>query len=73
VPPYKQVAADIRHRIDSGEITRTVPGITRLMQEYGVARTTARKALLLLRDEGVIRIVPSWGSFVSSDDSGSAS
>jgi Bacterial regulatory proteins, gntR family len=41
-----------------------VPGVTALMPEYGIARTTAGKVLALLRDEGLITVVPGWGSFV---------
>lgn len=46
----------------------TVPSITTLMQTYHVARNTARKALLLLADEGCVRIVPGWGTFVIPRD-----
>ena len=41
------------------------------MQTYGVARNTARKALLLLSDEGYVRIVPGWGTFVTPRDQAS--
>jgi DNA-binding GntR family transcriptional regulator len=34
------------------------------MQEHGVARNTARRALAILEDEGLIEIVHGWGSFV---------
>jgi Bacterial regulatory proteins, gntR family len=49
--PYRQVAADLRAQIERGELTATVPSITTLMQTYGVARNTARKALLMLADQ----------------------
>jgi GntR family transcriptional regulator len=64
-PPYRQVAADLRGQIERGELTATVPSITALMQTYGVARNTARKALLVLADQGYVRIVPGWGTFVT--------
>ena len=38
--------------------------ITTLMQEYGIARNTARHALAVLAEEGLIEITPGWGSFV---------
>ena len=41
-----------------------VPSITTLMQEYGIARNTARHALAVLAEEGLIEITPGWGSFV---------
>ncbi len=66
VPPSRQVAEIIRARIRSGELRPgdRVPGVTALMQEFGIARTTAGKVLALLRDEGLITVVPGWGSFV---------
>jgi GntR family transcriptional regulator len=67
-PPYRQVASDLRGQIERGELTATVPSITALMQTYGVARNTARKALLMLADQGYVRIVPGWGTFVTPRD-----
>ena len=67
-PPYRQVAAHLRGQIERGELTATVPSITMLMQTYGVARNTARKALLMLADQGYVRIVPGWGTFVTPRD-----
>jgi DNA-binding GntR family transcriptional regulator len=66
VPPHRQVAEIIRARIRLGELQPggRVPGVTRLMQEFGIARTTAGKVLAVLREEGLITVVPGWGSFV---------
>jgi len=66
IPPHRQVAEIIRARIRSGELAPgdRVPGVTGLMQEFGIARTTAGKVLAALRDEGLITVVPGWGSFV---------
>ena len=66
VPPHRQVAQFIRDRIRDGEFGPgdRIPGVTGLMQEYGIARTTAGKVLSLLREEDVITVVPGWGSFV---------
>lgn len=66
VPPYLQVAAILRSRIESGELppkTR-LPSIVGLVQEYGIARTTAGKALSLLVEEGYAERVTGWGHFV---------
>jgi Bacterial regulatory proteins, gntR family len=38
----------------------------------GVARNTARKALLMLADQGYVRIVPGWGTFVIPRDQASS-
>lgn len=42
-----------------------VPSVNWLRQEYGVAETTARKAVALLRDEGLVETVMGGGSFVA--------
>ena len=62
-PPYRQVAAILRERITSGELApgAAVPSVRTLQQEYGIAQTTARKALKVLVDEGLARIVPAGG------------
>jgi DNA-binding GntR family transcriptional regulator len=56
----------LRRRIVSGELPpgARLPSIAGLMAEYGVARNTAAKALRMLADEGLVEIVPGWGSFV---------
>lgn len=35
-----------------------------LVQEYGIARTTAAKVLRVLVDEGLAEVVPGWGTYV---------
>ncbi len=63
VPPYRQLAGILRDQIQSGELApgAAVPSVKRLRQEYGVAETTARKAVALLRDEGLVETVMGWG------------
>jgi GntR family transcriptional regulator len=65
-PVYLQLAEILRGRIRSGELApnRPLPSYTALVQQYGVARGTAAKAVGLLVDEGVVRIVPGKGAFV---------
>jgi DNA-binding GntR family transcriptional regulator len=41
-----------------------VPSETQLPQEFGIARGTARKAIALLRDEGLVITVQGRGSYV---------
>jgi len=69
IPPYRQLAAILREQIRAGQLARgaMVPPIKRLRAEYGVAETTARKAVGLLRDEGLVETVPGWGSFVRKE------
>jgi DNA-binding GntR family transcriptional regulator len=67
MPPYQQIAADLRARIESGDLAPgdMVPSITRLAQEYDVAKGTAVKALDMLKREGLTRTVAGWGTFVA--------
>jgi GntR family transcriptional regulator len=67
VPPYKQVAAILRNRIESGALgpRQRLPSIATLVQEHGIARTTAAKALRVLVDEGLAEVVPGWGTYVT--------
>ena len=64
-PPYRQLAAILRGRIESGEITARLPGEKDLQQEYGLALATVRKAVKVLRDDGLVRTVPGWGTYVA--------
>lgn len=65
-PLYQQVAAILRAQIEDGTLPpdRPVPSITSLVQEYGIARGTAIKALGVLEDEGLVRVVQGRGTFV---------
>jgi len=42
-----------------------VPSEKELMDLFGVARTTVRRAIAYLRDQAVIRTVPGRGSYVA--------
>jgi DNA-binding GntR family transcriptional regulator len=63
---YVQIAGQIRGLIESGELAPgdPVPSINTLVQDHGVARQTAAKALQLLEDEGLTRRVPGLGYYV---------
>jgi GntR family transcriptional regulator len=63
-PPYRQLAAILRARIEAGEITSRLPGERSLQQEFGMAIVTVRKAVRVLRDEGIVRTTPGWGTYV---------
>jgi GntR family transcriptional regulator len=65
--PYEQIAAWIRERIRSGDLPsgRKIPSETSIQQETGAARTTIRRAVKLLRDEGLVETVPGHGTFVA--------
>jgi GntR family transcriptional regulator len=65
-PLYQQLAALLRARIDSGDLPpdRPIPSVARLVQEYGVARGTALHAVEVLREEGLVVVVPGRGTYV---------
>ena len=66
VPPYQQIAAALREQIASGQIPpgRRIPSLVELEQTYGVARDTLRKAVQVLKDEGLVETVPGMGIYV---------
>jgi DNA-binding GntR family transcriptional regulator len=64
---WAAVAAHITARIQAGDLppgTR-LPGERDLATEYGVALMTARRALKDLRERGLVRTLPSKGTFVT--------
>jgi len=67
VPPYRQIASILRARIESGEYPKgtRIPTESELVETYEVARTTARRSIALLRDEGLVTTVPQRGTYVS--------
>ena len=66
VPPYRQIAAIIRARIESGEYPQgsRIPTESEIVETFEVARTTARRSIALLREQGLIETVPQRGSYV---------
>jgi DNA-binding GntR family transcriptional regulator len=66
-PPSRQIAAHIRGAIEAGELQpgRKIPSETDIVQAIGVARTTARRAVALLRAEGTVVTVAGRGSYVA--------
>jgi len=67
-PPWVQLAAILRRRIADGSITAKVPSERALQQEFGLAPVTIRKAIHQLRDEGLVRTTPGWGTYVVRSD-----
>lgn len=66
-PVYQQIAAILRAQIEAGELVpdRPIPGESTLMQRYGVARETARKAVRVLVAEGLVFVVQGRGAYVA--------
>jgi|HubBroStandDraft_4_1064222.scaffolds.fasta_scaffold643897_2 GntR family transcriptional regulator len=65
-PLYSQVAAILRGRIESGELAHLdpLPSEKTVEQDLGVSRDTVRRAIKLLRDEGIVFTVPQRGTYV---------
>lgn len=67
VPRYRQLKEKIIRQISSGELRPRdrVPSENDLVQEAGVSRMTANRALRELNDEGYVERVAGVGTFVS--------
>ncbi len=70
VPRYRQIAGIIKRRIERGELepSRPIPSEVQMEQEFGVARATARRAVALLREWGLVVTVPGLGTYVRPED-----
>jgi GntR family transcriptional regulator len=63
--PYEIVAADLRRRIAAGEWQpgEALPTVAALAGHYQVSKATVTRTLRILADEGLVRVVPRWGTF----------
>ncbi|MGH8896754.1 MAG: GntR family transcriptional regulator [Egibacteraceae bacterium] len=66
LPKYMQVANHIRNQIIKGELKPgdEVPSERQIVEEWGVSRPTATKALSALRVEGLVEAQQGSGTFV---------
>lgn len=66
VPPYKQLADQIRTQIQSGELGpgAALPPESELVATTGLNRTTVRNAIKVLRAEGLLDVRQGRGTFV---------
>jgi DNA-binding GntR family transcriptional regulator len=67
VPRWRQVADVLRQRITDGTYPpgSRVPSVVDLLNEFGIATSTAQKVHRGLRAEGLIYTEPGLGSFVT--------
>jgi GntR family transcriptional regulator len=65
VAVYTQIADILRRRISHMQPDDPVPSEKEIMGAYGVGRHTARAAIKVLRDEGLVITVAHRGSFVA--------
>lgn len=63
--PGERVAADLRRRIAAGEWEPgdVLPTVAALAGHYGVSKATITRMMRTLADEGLVRVVPRWGTF----------
>jgi GntR family transcriptional regulator len=63
--PFEIVAADLRRRIAAGEWQpgEALPTVAALAEHYQVSKATVTRVLRILADEGLVRVVPRWGTF----------
>jgi len=61
------VTADLRRRIAAGEWQpdEALPPVGELAAYYGVSRSTVTRAMRILAGEGLVRVVPRWGTFLA--------
>ncbi|MBB5140500.1 DNA-binding GntR family transcriptional regulator [Thermocatellispora tengchongensis] len=70
VPIYQVIVNAIRADIDNGVLRagQALPTEAELGEAHGASRLTVRKALAILREEGVIYTVRPEGSYVGPED-----
>ena len=66
---YQQIAEHLRARVLAGEFAagRMLPSESELSAEFDASRVTVRRALELLRDEGLVDARQGFGWFVAGD------
>jgi GntR family transcriptional regulator len=66
---YRAIADDLRRRAEAGEFAagRLLPSEAELSASYAASRVTVRKALEVLRDEGLLGARQGLGWFVAAD------
>jgi GntR family transcriptional regulator len=72
VPVYRQIADILREQIKTGELGHldALPSEKTISQTYEVGRDTARSAVAVLRDEGLVFTVAHKGTFVGPRPTG---
>lgn len=65
--PFEQLAAILRARVKRGDWkpNRSIASENALVEEYGLARATVRKAIALLVEDGTLYVLPKRGTYVA--------
>ncbi len=66
---YREIAADLKGRVEAGEFAAggILPSEADLTKSYDASRVTVRRAVELLRDEGLVDSRQGFGWFVAVD------
>ncbi len=64
---YQEIADELRGRLTSVGVGRVLPSESELSAEFGVSRVTIRRALEILRDEGVVDARQGFGWYVAGE------
>ena len=66
LPPYRQLAQIVTERIASGEYPKEsrLPSESDFMDEFELGRSTVRRAMAYLREQGVVETVATRGTYV---------
>ena len=64
---YREIADDVARRIQADEYPpgSALPQYHEMARSYGVSVSTAQRAVMLLRDRGLVTGVPGRGVFVT--------
>jgi GntR family transcriptional regulator len=67
LPPYRQLAQIVTERIKSGQYPREsrLPSESDFMEEFELGRSTVRRAMAYLREQGLVETVPTRGTYVN--------
>lgn len=73
-PPYRAIAEHYRSKIERGELREgeQLPSARELAAQHGVSLGTAKRVLDTLKEQGLARGEPGWGTFVAPRDEGNA-
>ncbi|MGR6920201.1 TetR/AcrR family transcriptional regulator C-terminal domain-containing protein [[Actinomadura] parvosata] len=68
MPPYRTIVAELRARIEKGELRPgdRVPSVREIARRWGVAVATATKVMAALRDEGLVETKVGSGAVVAA-------
>jgi GntR family transcriptional regulator len=64
---YQEIADELRQRVDVAPAGSVLPSEAEMSQEFGASRVTIRRALELLREEGLVAARQGFGWFVATE------